>query len=99
MNSDRKVAIRTRAHQLWEESGHVHGRDHQHWQQAEREYDEAKAQAGAVEQLTAGSAGPPPAKPARKPADKAFESGAEIPEAPVRKARAPRKTSATAALK
>ena len=98
MNSDRKAAIRTRAHQLWEESGHPHGQDHQHWQQAEREHDEAKARAAAAEQVTAVSAGSPPAKPVRKRTAKAVEPAAEIPEAPIHKARAPRKATAATAL-
>ena len=98
MKSDRQAAIRVRAHQIWEESGHAHGQDEQHWRQAEREYDEAQVRVAAVEQVTAESAGAPPVKPARKRAAKAVEPVAEIPEAPVRKARAPRKATAAVAL-
>lgn len=29
--------VKIRAHQIWEEEGRPHGRDHDHWLQAERE--------------------------------------------------------------
>ncbi len=98
MNLDRQAAIQVRAHQLWEESGHAHGQDEQHWRQAEREYDEVEARIAAVEQFAAETAGTAPAKLIKKRATKAAEPMAEISEAPARKARAPRRTAAAAAL-
>ena len=95
---DRQTAIQIRAHQIWEESGHTYGQDEEHWRQAEREYNEVEARIAAVEQFAAETA-TPPAKPARKRATKAVEPVAEISEAPVRKARAPRTTAVAAALR
>ena len=37
MGNDREEAIKARAYQLWVDSGHTHGHDKEHWQQAERE--------------------------------------------------------------
>jgi len=31
--------IRERAYQIWEDEGHPDGREHEHWQQAQRELD------------------------------------------------------------
>jgi hypothetical protein len=31
--------IRLRAHELWEQEGRPHGREEEHWRQAEREFD------------------------------------------------------------
>ena len=98
MNLDRQAAIAARAHQLWEESGHAHGQNEQHWHQAERERDEEEARAVAVKQVTADPAGISSVKPTRKRVTKTVEPAAEISEAAVRKARAPRKTAAAAAL-
>lgn len=39
MMEDRTRRIEERAHSLWEMEGRPHGRDAQHWQQAEREID------------------------------------------------------------
>ncbi|MDB6452824.1 DUF2934 domain-containing protein [Falsirhodobacter sp. 20TX0035] len=36
---DRDNAIRTRAHQLWEEEGQPHGRHEEHWNRAKEELD------------------------------------------------------------
>ena len=96
MTPDRQTAIAARAHQIWEEAGHPHGQDAQHWQQAEREHDEAEARAVAIEQFNAEPVDVAPDKPVRKRATKVTESAGEGPAAPVRKARAPRKASAPA---
>src|SRR5437773_10982076 len=37
MQSDRQQRISERAHQIWVAEGRVHGKDHEHWQRAERE--------------------------------------------------------------
>ena len=87
-----------RAHQIWEEAGHPHGQDAQHWQQAEREHDEAEARTAAVEQFNAEQVETTPAKSTRKRVAKVVESASEVPVAPVRKARAPRKAPSAASL-
>jgi len=40
MTDARREWISKRAYTLWEEAGRPHGRDGEHWQQAERERDE-----------------------------------------------------------
>jgi hypothetical protein len=95
---DRQTVIAARAHQIWEEAGHPHGQDAQHWQQAEREHDEAEARAAAVEQFSAKAVEAAPAKTPRKRAAKVVEGAGEVPVTPVRKPRASRKTSLPAAL-
>ena len=37
MQSDRQERISERAYQIWVAEGRVHGKDHEHWQRAERE--------------------------------------------------------------
>ena len=37
MDTAREDTIRTRAHQIWESEGRPDGRDHEHWEAAERE--------------------------------------------------------------
>ncbi|MGI3903101.1 MAG: DUF2934 domain-containing protein [Janthinobacterium lividum] len=93
MTPDRQNAIAARAHQIWEESGHAHGQDEQHWRQAEREIGEAETRIVAVEQFNAEPV-EASAKPVRKRVAKAAEPAAEVPVAPARKPRAPRKASA-----
>lgn len=88
MTPDRQTAIAARAHQIWEEAGHPHGQDEQHWQQAEREHDEATTRAAAVEQFKAEPVQILPAKPTRKRTAKVVD---EAPTAPVRKVRVLRK--------
>lgn len=39
MNDERTRRIQERAHSIWEQEGRPHGRDAQHWSQAEREID------------------------------------------------------------
>jgi Protein of unknown function (DUF2934) len=36
-NADHIERVRRRAHAIWMDEGQVHGRDHEHWHQAERE--------------------------------------------------------------
>ncbi len=98
MKQSRESAISARAHQLWEESGHNHGQNEQHWRQAEREHDEVEARAAAVEQFNAEPVEATPAKQARKRTVKTVEPVVETSAVPVRKPRAPRKTSSTATL-
>lgn len=46
MSEERTRRIQDRAHALWEQEGHPHGRDAQHWSQAERDIvaeDDAQA--------------------------------------------------------
>ena len=96
MTSDRQAAIAARAHQIWEEASHPHGQDAQHWQQAEREYDEAEARAAAVEQFNAAPIEAAPVKATRKRTTKAVGDVGEAPAAAVRKARTPRKAETVA---
>ncbi|WP_306752948.1 DUF2934 domain-containing protein [Paracoccus actinidiae] len=61
MSEERTRRIQDRAHALWEQEGHPHGRDAQHWSQAEREIaaeDDAQA---------SGMSGPTTERRARKP--------------------------------
>lgn len=95
---NRQAVIAARAHQIWEEAGHPHGQDAQHWKQAEREHDEAEARAMAVEQFNDELVEAAPAKAPRKRAVKVAEPAGEVPATPVRKARAPRKTASVAPL-
>ncbi|RYC29646.1 DUF2934 domain-containing protein [Lichenibacterium minor] len=97
MKQDRQTAISARAHQLWEESGHVHSQHDHHWRQAEREHDDAEARAAAVEQFSSEAVETAPAKPSRKKPAKAAASMVDT-AAPAKKPRAPRKSSATTAL-
>lgn len=95
---DRQTAIAARAHQIWEETGHPHGQDTQHWQQAEREHDEAEARTAAVEQFNAEPVEAVPAKALRKRAAKVVGDAGAVPAAPVRKVRTIRKTPSVAPL-
>ncbi len=38
-SDDREGLVRERAYRIWEEEGAPHGRDNEHWRQAERELD------------------------------------------------------------
>jgi hypothetical protein len=61
MNEERTRRIQDRAHALWEQEGRSHGRDAEHWSQAEREIaaeDDAQA---------SGMTGPSTERRARKP--------------------------------
>ena len=82
---DRQTAIAARAHQIWEEVGHPHGQDVQHWQQAEREHDEAEARTAAVEQFNAEQVEAAPAKVPKKRAAKVVGALNDVSVAPVRK--------------
>jgi hypothetical protein len=49
MQSDRQARVSERAYLLWLAEGRVHGRDLEHWRQAEREIAEEEARlAGAL---------------------------------------------------
>jgi len=43
LSADLQARIRERAYELWEHDGRPEGRDHAHWQQAEREVGTARA--------------------------------------------------------
>ena len=96
MNPDRQTAIAARAHQIWQEAGCPHGQDAMHWHQAEREHDEAEARAAAVESFNAEPVATARATPARKRVAKAVVAADDMPAAPARKPRAPRKAAAAA---
>jgi hypothetical protein len=95
---NRQNAIAARSHQIWEDAGHPHGQDAQHWQQAEREHDETTTRAAAVEQFNAEPVEVVPVKATRKRAAKVVGDAGEVPAAPVRKVRTIRKTLAPAGL-
>ena len=40
-NSNQEARVRERAHKIWEVSGKPHGRDKEHWGQAEKELSAA----------------------------------------------------------
>lgn len=56
MENDLERRIRERAYEIWEEEGMPGGREAQHWQQAQAEFTEARAEQGAV----------PPKRPSRR---------------------------------
>ncbi|SEM90145.1 Protein of unknown function [Sphingomonas gellani] len=68
MTDDRAARIRERAYQIWQTEGEPHGRDAEHWQQAEQEADadpsaegaNLTSASGAVETSDAASDGPAP---------------------------------------
>ena len=99
MTPDRQTAIAARAHQIWEEAGHPHGQDAQHWRKAEREHDEAEARAMAVERFNAEPVGVAPTKPVQKRVAKLEEPVAKVPATQARKPRASRKAPASTAMK
>lgn len=45
MSNSRDEWISNRAYALWEQAGREHGRDHDHWQQASREWEELERSA------------------------------------------------------
>ncbi|APX66224.1 DUF2934 domain-containing protein [Sphingomonas sp. gentR] len=81
--NDRGEQLRQRAYGIWQSEGEPHGRDRDHWEQAERELTEVVLDEPAA-----------PAKPAvrRKKADAAPQTIAAEP-----KPRAPRKPRAKTA--
>lgn len=81
--NDREEQLRQRAYGIWQSEGEPHGRDRDHWEQAERELTEVVADEPAA-----------PAKPAtrRKKADAAPQTIAAEP-----KPKAPRKPRARTA--
>ncbi|MFC3076229.1 DUF2934 domain-containing protein [Shinella pollutisoli] len=95
MTDARREWISKRAYTLWEEAGRPHGRDGEHWQQAERERDEfervalathegKKAAKPVIELSRAAKA----AKPKKAVADKATPAKAKVKaKAPVEAAR------------
>src|SRR6266851_2102612 len=95
MQSDRQQRITERAYQIWVAEGRVHGKDHEHWQRAEREIaaEELRVAAALAKRAT-GAVGTAPAKPRRarqasgtkKPATKTAEP-AGAPTAPARRGR------------
>lgn len=42
MSDDRSGSIRDRAYEIWQAEGEPHGRDQEHWTQAERELNEGE---------------------------------------------------------
>jgi hypothetical protein len=59
MNSDDEK-IRARAYELWDSNGRQHGRDEEHWLQAERELGAAGARASGAPNPPAATAGETP---------------------------------------
>ena len=74
---DRENRIRRRAHEIWEREGRPHGRDAEHWRQAEREID-GEASAGATDAallawLARRDRGISFGEPSREPAERVWE--------------------------
>jgi hypothetical protein len=61
---DKHDWLNTRAHAIWEAEGAAHGRDLDHWAQAEREYD--AEQSTAVEAAATADEAATETRPARK---------------------------------
>ena len=82
--TDREHKIRQRAYDIWEEEGHPHGREQEHWHRAAREVESAPpAQPelpdfGTAPSLQTADAAPA-AKPARKRAKAAAATTAKAP--------------------
>lgn len=93
---DREATIRARAYQLWEESGHAHGKHEQHWRQAEREYDEVRLTA--IAQLVGDDVGIPSAETVHGETAKPEEPVTEQPVSPAKKPRPARKPSSGGTL-
>ena len=93
MQSDRHERISERAHQIWVAEGRVHGKDHEHWQRAEREIaeEELKVAAALAKRATGSAATAKPRRPPRaaspkKPATTAARKSRATPAAPARRA-------------
>jgi hypothetical protein len=71
---DRENRIKRRAHEIWEREGRPHGRDAEHWRQAEREID-AAASAVATEAAAVPGKAPPRTGGARQPGGTAGKPG------------------------
>ena len=92
MQSDRQQRISERAHQIWVAEGRVHGKDHEHWQRAEREIAEEELRvAAALAKRATGAAGtakarrPRQAAAAKKPATAAASKSGATRAAPARR--------------
>ena len=87
---DRERQLREKAYQLWQQEGEPHGRDREHWQQAELDLPPADAPAAEdavtadeAETVTGVARAPEDATSAPAPAETA-------PASPIRKAAKPR---------
>ena len=67
MQSDRHARISDRAYHIWLAEGRVHGRDPEHWRQAEREIAEEEAKAAAAMAARAGKSAAPRPATTRRP--------------------------------
>ena|SRR5438132_8210213 len=92
MQSDRQQRISERAHQIWVAEGRVHGKDHEHWQRAEREIAEEELRvAAAMAKRATGAAGtakarrPRQAAAAKKPGAPPAAKSRTTPTAPARR--------------
>jgi hypothetical protein len=67
-DADRVEQIRQRAHAIWEREGRPHGRDAEHWRQAEAELDAEGGEVGGAQPTApeTGAAGPAADRTARK---------------------------------
>ena len=92
MQSDRHERISERAHQIWVAEGRVHGKDHEHWQRAEREIaEEELGVAAALAKRATGRAGaakaprPRQASGTKKPGKAAPAKSSATPATPARR--------------
>lgn len=58
MNDDRDEQIRQRAYKIWQDEGEPHGREQDHWAQAEQEIGGGISVTGEPEDPDAGESGP-----------------------------------------
>jgi hypothetical protein len=68
--------VRRRAHAIWMDEGQVHGRDQEHWRQAESEI--------AAETSAPNAPKPEPVIPKPEKSPKAATAGSKITESPLR---------------
>ena len=93
-DADHIERVRRRAHSIWMDEGQVHGRDHEHWHQAEREiaaetsaHAPAAAEPRKASQAAAGDSkttGTPPPSPKSATAGSSKTTESPKTESPLR---------------
>jgi hypothetical protein len=94
MQTNRDARIRERAHQIWQNEGHGHGRHDEHWRRAEAEIDAEDKTAASVKSTKRPAAKTGPQSGEQTASAKATPSGANSADA----APAPAKKSGGANL-
>lgn len=84
MDDRKEDRVRTRAYELWEKEGRPHGKDKEHWVEAEREHSA---------QQQAGEARPGGQEQQAQAEEETIGTVAEVPVVRRKRAAAPRQTS------